>query len=210
MSREALRDDAPAVIISTEKLGFGLCHNCIYLWLTDMFFFYSGLQKEKLLVGLVLADPLPQWERERGNFAPSPPWPPSPASLVGKAGQVQEGGQRPAQDSAGSEPGCFQRGAWSWHCSAYWAGERDFLGSVCCKTERHREGLAWNWDGGKDHLCKDPLDWEEICVQNFSFFFFNSKADLSSSTLSAHCSALVFSETLLRGSGLLVVQVLLT
>lgn len=111
-------------------------------------------------------------KRERGNFAPSPPWPPSPASLAGKAGQVQEGGQRPAQDSAGSEPGCFQRGAWSWHCSAYWAGERDFLGSVCCKTERHREALTWNWDGGKDHLCKDPLDWEEICVQNSFFFFF--------------------------------------
>lgn len=195
MSSEPLCDDAPTVLITKEKLGFGLCHNpCIYLWLTGMFFFFSGLQKRKLPV---LSNPLLQWERELRSFP----------SITGRK-SWEEGGQRATKDPEGSEPGCFQRGAWFCLLSR---GRRLFRNQGVFVTMFDAKQKATK-------RCSIEIETGERIIfakthgsgRRFVFksFYFYSKADLSSSKANAHCSALVFRETLLRGSVLLVVQVL--
>lgn len=115
--------DTPTVIITKEKLGFGLCHSpCIYLWLRDMVFSPLGFRKERSLLALSWLS-LCCCERKRGNFTPSP------APLSGQAGQVQADGQRAVQDPADSKPQCFQRKEWSRHIYASCAVETGFSGT---------------------------------------------------------------------------------
>lgn len=198
--------ETPTGIITKEKLGFGLCHNpCIYLWLRDMVFFSSGLQKGKIPVSLVLADPLLLWEKERELHSfPSTTvrtsWP--------SAGRWAESSARPSRQQASVFP---EKRMEQTHLCLLCSGKRlfrnqgEFVRASVAKQKATKRPSTEAKIGQRIIFARTHWTGRIFLLKSFYFY---SKLELSSSKPNAHCCALVFSKILHRGSALLMVQVL--